>query len=485
MELANIQPKPSFSKENSVDPWELTAQRYGTPEMVQIWGAERTFEYSLRVQGLSAEILSQFYPELVPPEHAREISGRATLQFVNKDRIREIEAAKGHDVFGICGALEEALTIPEARAQVNLAKTSADTTQPARVMQLKQAFEVIAESVENLRDILIEKSVSWRDVPHMDTTHLYDALPTVAGRPLSHYVEMLQSGLDRLAYTYHNSLMGKWSDATGNYHSATVLGLDGVALERELCDRLGVKSMIAAAQLPGLEYELDVFFSLARLGETMNNLARYIAWGRGDDVNIFVNASPTRKKGSSAMPHKDSKNGNPTAEEQTMSLRNYLAGTLVTAMLNCQITYARDLSASANSRINLEGAFKFSDHVIRSLANQVYWIKLKEERCKERVDRSYGVVCSQAVMSYLTDARHTSNPMARSQAHDLMGRLATQAWESRTPFIEVVITEAEVTSRLDVATLRSITDPYQYIGKSKNIIDRVANAFYQKKTLAL
>ena len=474
------QPKPRFPKGVKPNPASLAAGRYGTQEMCDLWGDEKTFEYSLAVQGEAALLLSILYPDIVPPAQAQEIAEKASLKYVNPDRIRELEAKGSHDVIAINTALEEQVS-KEAGAHINKAKTSADTTQPARALQLKKSLEIIADTTENLRDIAIEKSIEWIDKPHMDETHGYDALPTVAGRPFAHYAEMLQSGLNLLKFVYSNSVIGKWGDATGNHHSATALGINGVRLQEEYCKKLGVGFMEAAAQLPGLEFEADIFYSIARLGETMNNLAKFIAWGRTDDVNIFVNGSPQKKKGSSAMPHKDAKNGNPTEEEQFMSARNYTMGNLVTAMANCEMPYARNLAASANSRINFEDEFKFFDHAARRLANITYWMNLREDRAKERVERSFGVVTAQQVMTYLTDHRRTPTPMTRSQAHDLMGELATIAWESRAPFINVLL--ANHTVNLDEATLRDITDPLKYIGQSKEIIRTVADKYYQKKTL--
>jgi adenylosuccinate lyase len=475
-------PRPSFPRDSPPDPKILAAGRYGTPQMCDTWGDEKTFESSLQVQGEAALILSELYPDIVPPEHAQEIAEKASLKYIKPERIRELEAKGSHDVIAINTSLEEQVSM-EAGADVNKAKTSADTTQPAKALQLKKSLETVAESTENLRDIVIEKSIEWIDKPHMDVTHLYDALPTVAGRPFSHYAEMLQSGLNVLKFVYENSIIGKWGDATGNHHSATALGIDGIKLQEAYCKKLGIGFMDAAAQLPGLEFEADVVFSIARLGETMNNLANYIAWGRSDDVNIFINGSPQKKKGSSAMPHKDAKNGNPTEEEQFMSVRNYFMGNLVTAMNNCEMPYARNLAASANSRINFEDGFKFMDHAIRRLANITYWINLREERARERVERSYGVVTAQQVMTYLTDRRRTSSPMTRSQAHDLMGYLATQAWEYKMPFVKVLLANSEVTSRLNEATLREITDPMEYIGQSKEIVRTVAEKYYKLKTL--
>ncbi len=241
--------------------------------------------------------------------------------------------------------------------------------------------------------------------------------------------------------------------------------------------------MIAPAQIPGLEFEADIVYVSARISETLNNLAQFIAYGRGDDCNIFINGSPKRKKGSSAMPHKDAKNGNPDIEEQIKSIRNKMHGWIATALSNCELPYARTLYASANSRIDFEDGFKFLDHGIRRLAEVTYWLKLREERALERVERSFGVVASQQVLNYLTSQDHVKDPMPRSKAHDLMGKLAAQAWESKTKFIDILLKNEEVTSRINEETLRKISNPVEYTGESRRIIWLVKEKFYNKKTL--
>ncbi|NIM46949.1 MAG: hypothetical protein GTN40_02200 [Candidatus Aenigmarchaeota archaeon] len=475
-------PKRRFPKDYKVDPSTLAAGRYGTLEMVQIWGPEKTFEYSLRVQGQASLTLSRLDPQIVARDLAKEIAEKASLEYIDPNRIRELEEQTGHDVIAINTALEEVVS-PAAKPHINKAKTSADTTQPAKALQIKDSLEVTADSTENLRDIVLEKAVKWIDAPHMDTTHLYDALPSVVGRAFAHYGEILQSNLKFLKFVYDNSIIGKWGDATGCHHSATTLGINGMKLQEEYCRDLEIGFMDAPAQIPGLEFEADVFFVMARTGETLNNIAKYVAWGKSDDVNIFFNKNPKRRKASASMPHKDEKGGNPTAEEQNMSVRNFVMGNMVTALANCELPYARNLAASSNSRINLEYGFKYLDHGIRRLANTVFWTGLNEERCKKRVERSFGVVTSEQVMTYLTDSRKVSDPMPRSEAHNLMGKLATKAWRNKVPFIEVLLENKKVTSRIDEKVLRNLTDPQRYIGQSKEIVTTVFNKYYEKKTL--
>lgn len=476
-------PKKRFPEGITPKPEQLVAGRYGTQDMIEIWGPEKTFEHSLTAQAEAVALLSELYPHLIAPEHAAEIKSKANLESVKPERIRELEEIKGHDVIAITTALEEVLS-EGAKPHPGKIRTSADTTATARAVQTKKALEVIADSAENLRDIVIETAIKWIDHPHMDLTHLYDALPTVAGRPFAHYAEMLQSCLEVLKLFYNHSIVGKWGDATGNHHGAVTLGIDGMKLQEAYCKRLGIGHMVAAAQVPGLEFEADIFYALTRIGETINNIAAYVAFGRGDDVNIFTLKSPKKKRGSSAMPHKDAKGGNPTAEEQTKSLRRHLMGKLVTAVANCEMPYARDLSASANARINFTGAFKFLDHGIRNLAETVYWLGLREKRSKERVERSFGVVTSSQVLTYLTDRSRTQTPMPRSEAHELLASLATEAYENERPFIDVLLTEPKITACIDEQTLRQITDPISFIGQSKEIIREVAQRYYRKKTLA-
>ena len=476
------EPISRFEKWEKPNPADLAAWRYGTSDMTEIWWADNTIALSLKVQWMSAQTLAELYPNIVPPELADEIYNMAVSGSIDPDRVREIEADTHHDVIAINRALAEKVS-EEAQTHINKGKTSADTTQPARALQLKSSLEVIIKVTENVRDILCEKAAEWRDVPFMDTSHFYDALPSTAGRALVHYVEMLQSNLNMIKFMYENSIKWKWWDATGNHHSATALGIDGMEIQKNLCNKLWVGYMDAAGQIPGLEFEADIFYAMARLTETLNNIAKYIALWRSDDVNVFVNWSPRKQKGSSAMPHKDAKNGNPIVEEQTMSIRNYMTWNLITAMMNCEIPYARNLAASSNARINFEDGFKFLDQGIRKLAGVIYHLKLNEERSIERVQRSFWAVTSQKVMTYLTDSNQTDNPMTREDAHDLMWKLAQEAWDTKTDFKDIVLANKEVTSRLDDETIIEITDPLKYIGESKKIIDTVVKKCYQKTTI--
>lgn len=482
-------PKPLWPSGVVPDARELAHGRYGTDDTVRIWGPEKTFQYSLRTNGVGMRVLSVQRPDLLHPEIAREIEQKTGIDdktgaaYVSPERIRALEADTGHDIIAITRALEEQVS-EAAKPHVGDLRTSADTTQTARALQFKESLEVIADSVENLRDITIEKACLWKDVLWVDTTHLLDALPGVAGRAFAHYAEMLQSGLEFLWFVYQNSIKGKWADATGNHHSAKLRGIDGVAFEDAYCKELGIGHMVAPAQIPGLEFEADVMYVLVRISETLNNLARYVTWGKSSDANVFKDINPKKRKGSSAMPHKDAVGGNPDTEEQDASWRNLLQGYMSTALANCEFPYARALYGSASGRIIFDDAFKALDQGIRRLASAVYYLEIDLVRSEERVFRTYGIVTAQVVLNYLTDRRLVDKPLARSVAHDIIGELATQAWREKKPFADMLLGDVRVTSRLTEEQIREATNPLRYTGESQRIIELVAKKCYGKKTIS-
>ena len=480
--MLQTKPKRRFPEGVKPRPQDLAGGRYGTEDTVRVFGEERTFERQLGVQGTSALVLSDLHPDLVPPDEAEIIYERASLKTINPNRIREVEADTGHDGIAINTSIDD--VVPEnCRPHINKLKTTADTTQPARALQLKEGLEVIAGTVENVRDIAIERAVAWRDVISMDQSHLIDALPGVAGRPFAFYAEMLQSGLDMLRYVYDHSIMGKWADSTGNHHQATASGVDGIALEDAFCKKLKIGHMIAPAQIPGLEFEADVLYVLARIGGTVGNMADYIRSHKGSDAALFWDTNPKKRKGSGSMPHKDLYGGNPTAEEQDESFFRQMVGHLMIGMMNIDMDYARDLSPSANSRLVLEDGFKTLDHGLCRLAETIYWLEIREDRALERVERTYGVTTSNRVLAYLTDPRKTDQPMGRKDAHNLLGKLATATYQAEKPFLEELRENEDVTSRIDDETLVKLTDATTYLGKSQELIDRVASECYKKPTL--
>ncbi len=459
----------------------LLVGRYGTDDMGQIWGPINKFQYTLDAQSTSIDVLHKISPEIVPKEHRDELVKKASLKYINPQRIRQLEEETGHDVIAINTAWEEQVS-PEAAAHINKLKTSADSTVPALAIQLQKSMEVYTDSIENLRDITLEMAMSdpWFSTPHINQTHGYDALPSVAGRAFVFYAECLQSGIYLLKYFHDNSTVGKWGDVNGEHQSATSSDVDGIKLQEEYCKKLGIGHMIAPAQIPAREFNTDIVYAVVRTKETVANLARYVRKGRNQDCGVFKLRKKTRE-GSSGMPHKTEYGGNPTSEEQAGSSSHCGKGNLMTSVSSIQFDYGRDLEDSASNRVMFEELFKFADHTARRMANTIYNLELVPERCIERFDRTYGISTSQNLMNYLTDHRKNNKPMTRKNAHKLAFELAHKAYNEKIEYKDVCLQDKRINSRFDEETIIRITDPFQYTGESQRQIEMVFNKYHGKK----
>ncbi len=477
-------PKPSGIDEVADAP-RLLEGRYGTKEMCDIWGTDAdTYLAIMNAQVAGLDTINEMHPGRLPEKYVEALRRTANFEHINPDDVRREEARTKHDVIAVNNIWGQAAEKAESGASsiINFMRTSADSTEPAKAMRCKQSFEVLADSLENLRDILLERSMEWIDAPHIDQTHLYDALPTVAGRPVSHYAEMLQSDLDVIAFFHRFSLLAKWAGETGNHHNTVAGEINGIELQEAYARKLGLRCMTAPAQIAGREFNADIIYALSRTSGTLANIGNYVSTNRGSDAALYSYMNPNRAKGSAGMPHKDLFGGNPTAEEQAQALLHGLAGKMVTAIETIKMDYARNLDGSATDRLDLGPAFKFTDHVTRRLAEVFYWLELDRDRALERLNRTYGVVTSSQVLTYLTDPMRTSQPMPRKQAHNLLGDLAARAYLDKRQFFDVLTECPEVTERIDADTLKMITDPVKYIGQSKKIIERNYGRFYRTKT---
>jgi adenylosuccinate lyase len=78
------------------------------------------------------------------------------------------------------------------------------------------------------------------------------------------------------------------------------------------------------------------------------------------------------------------------------------------------------------------------------------------EHMRENLERSYGLVFSQRVLLALIETG-----LSRQDAYGIVQRNAMKAWKQRTPFLDLLLADSDVTSRLLEADLRALFD-YQF-----------------------
>ena len=85
----------------------------------------------------------------------------------------------------------------------------------------------------------------------------------------------------------------------------------------------------------------------------------------------------------------------------------------------------------------------------------------------ENLDTSGGLIASEAVMMAL--APH----LGLGRTHDLISEISRQAIAQKKPFIDLLASNPEVSKYLDRASLEKLVDPTNYLGLSREMVDRV------------
>lgn len=89
------------------------------------------------------------------------------------------------------------------------------------------------------------------------------------------------------------------------------------------------------------------------------------------------------------------------------------------------------------------------------------------ERMRRNLDATQGLVAAEAVMMALAEE------IGRGVAHDPVHKASDRALAERRPLAEILAEDPAVTRHLDAAALARLTDPAQYLGEARDVVDRV------------
>lgn len=451
--------------------------RYGTQEMVRLFGEPSRLETMLNIESVVSGVISRHYPTKVPQRAVNEIKKKASLQYVKIRRVREIEAKTRHDVMSVVKALAEQCEGNSGR-YVHYGLTSADITESTKALQMKRGLEILINHVEDLRDVCLEKAHIWRKIPCIIRTHGLHAIPGVFGLPFAFFAYCLEKSADRLFYDYNTCLEGKISGAIGAFNVLTDEEIDGFLIEEEVFRELGIRPAVIASQSPPRENVAYIIDDIAVLAGTLANIANYIRELRKTEICELLELREEDQVGSSTMPHKDIFGGNPFIEERICSIARVLRGFATSAQESVEMEYARDLKSSLLDRIVIPESFILVDYAIKLIKNIIERVEPQLERIQENLCLTYGVVIAERVMSRLI-----IKGMSRQDAHKKISKLSLKAFKEEKAFKDIILLDDEISKSLSRSEIEELSNPHTYIGKSVDLIAKVVSLYKGKRRM--
>ena len=233
--------------------------------------------------------------------------------------------------------------------------------------------------------------------------------------------------------------------------------------------RLGLGVPVIAAKTAGDRFA-EFFLVLALVSATLGKIAQNIYNLQVTDVDEAVEFMEG-KVGSSAMPHKL----NPVASGSVV-----LLGRLLRARATTILDYVH--SEWEDDHRQGETAWAFPQEVCLLLGAQLVnarrllaTLVVKPENMRRNLDRSGGVVLSEAVMMALA-AR-----IGRDRAHALVLAISRDCLHAGVAFRDAVAAHPEVKQHLTSRQIAAALDYKNSLGLAGYFVDRVLMAYERKK----
>jgi len=340
------------------------------------------------------DLISQVCDEILAGKHDDQFplviwqTGSGTQSNMN---CNEVIANRAHVIAGKkMGEGEKTL---QPNDDVNKSQSSNDTFPTGmHIACYKMIIETTIPGVEQLRDVLKQKSEAFKDVVKIGRTHLMDATPLTLGQEFSGYVSQLNHGLKALHNTLaHLSELALGGTAVGTGIN-TPKGYD-VLVAKKIAEFTGLPFITAENKFEALAAHdalVETHGALKQLAVSLNKIGndiRMMASGPRSGIGELI--IPSNEPGSSIMPGKV----NPTQSEAlTMVCAQVIGNDVAIAVGGTQGHYELNVFKPMMAANVLQSARLIGDACVSFAENCAEGIEPNYKRIEELVNNSLMLV---------------------------------------------------------------------------------------------
>jgi adenylosuccinate lyase len=431
--------------------------RYGRSEVRAIFSRSARLRRALRVEAALA--LAQAEIGLIPTADAEAIDRAATLDHVSLERVDAIERETRHDVMALTRALAEA-SGPAGR-WVHYGATSADITDTALALELKECVAALDADLVRLGQVLAGLARKHRATPTVGRTHGQHGVPLSFGYKMAVAAAEVGRHRRRLQELQRRLLVGKLAGAVG---TGAGFGKHAAEVEEATMRRLELAPDEAPTQIVGRDRLAELTNFLALVASTAERLATEVRnLQRTEIAEVAEPFDEERQVGSSTMAQKR----NPVLSENVSSLARLVRAFALPPLENMVQWHERDLANSANERIVLPHAIVLSDDILTKLTEVLRGLRVDAPRMAELIDLSAGDAMTESLMLALT-----AKGLTRSGAHELLRGL-TRTSGTRRSLLERATAHPTVRRYLSSDEIASLLDPTAYVAAAAEKTDRI------------
>jgi adenylosuccinate lyase len=419
--------------------------RYTREEIGAVWTDRRKMEGWLAVELAATDAWAA--EGVVPAEAAAACRERAAFEV---EAVAERERTTNHDVAAFVDVV--AARIGEEGRWIHYGLTSSDVLDTALALQIRAAGEIVVAGAWAYRDALRDRAREHAGTLCVGRTHGVHAEPTTFGLRLASFAFEADRNLRRLERAFEQATVGAVSGAVGTHASVPP------AVERRICESLGIRSEDVSTQVVPRDRHAELLSAIALAGAGLERFATEVRNLQRTEIREVEEPFRAGQKGSSAMPHKR----NPITCERITGLARVLRGYAQVGLENVALWHERDISHSGAERVVLPDATIALDYMQHLASGVARDMTVHADRMRRNLELTHGAIFSQRALTTLVESG-----MSRDDAYRLVQEAAQEAWDSETPFAQLLATSAP---DLDV---ESILDPSAYLEHVPEVMARL------------
>ena len=437
----------------------LTDGLFSTVGMQSIFSDSNTIQRMLDVEAALARALA--VEDVIPQSAVAAIVSSCRADLMDLDALAKSVSSAGNVAIPLVKQLTAvvASTDADAARYVHWGATSQDVIDSGRVLQLRDAIDLIATDLAELADTLASLAHQHRATIMVGRTWMQHAQPTTLGLKIAGWLDAIMRHQDRLQALRTRVCVLQFGGAAGTLAS---LGESGLTVATALAKDLS----LALPALPWHTYrdrmgEVATTFGL--LTGTLGKIARDIALHAQTEIAELAEPLAQGRGGSSTMPHKR----NPVACSAVLACAMRvpaLVSTMLTAMVQEQ---ERALGGWQAEWETLPEIASLTSAALNQLREVSSGLSVDAARMRSNIDITQGLIMAESVSLAL--AQH----VGRAVAHELIEEACHQAVESGRSLLEVLKSDSRMPEEFSSSNLEALFDPARYLGEAPAFVDRV------------
>lgn len=448
----------SFSASTVIDSV-LFRDAFGTAQMREVFSDMSLIDRYIEVE--IALAIAEAKCGVIPADAAKEIKEKSKLEKLDFDLLRSETDIVGYPILPLVHQLVK--MCGEAGRYVHWGATTQDIMDTAVVLQVRAGLEIIESDIKELRKILADLSVKYRDTPMAGRTHLQQALPVTFGYKTSIWLAMLDRHQERLNQLKPRVLVGEFAGAAGTLAS---LGTEGLKVQEAMMAelKLGVPTTTWHVARDGLA-EVVNFLGLVTgsLGKIAYDVMLMASTEFAEVYEPFVKG----RGASSTMPQKR----NPISSELMLAASKGVrqhAGLMLDAMVQ---DFERATGPWHAEWIAIPESFVLTAGALHQAKFMLGGLIVDEKKMLENLNLSKGLIVAEAVMMGMAPF------IGRQQAHDVVYDACREVNEKGGTLSEALQKIPEVTKNFTKERIEELTNPINYLGMCPQMVDKaVANS---------